>query len=84
MDFTFPSARYWATKIILNLALVAIKAQDSGKLLRLPSSTPILSAYTIALKSLPFATKNITYPKKKYFRIIFRLPFHDLDFFELI
>ena len=28
--------------------------------------------------------ENITYPKKKYFRNIFRLPFHDFDFFELI
>ena len=27
--------------------------------------------------------ENTTYPKK-YFRIIFRLPFHDFDFFELI
>ena len=27
--------------------------------------------------------ENITYPKK-LFRIIFRLPFHDFDFFELI
>ena len=33
--------------------------------------------------AVPFATK--TWPtRKKYFRIIFRLPFHDFDFFELI
>ena len=32
---------------------------------------------------LPFATKTLP-TRKKYFRIIFRLPFHDFDFFELI
>ena len=31
----------------------------------------------------PFATKTLP-TRKKYFRIIFRLPFHDFDFFELI
>ena len=33
---------------------------------------------------LPFATKTLPTRKKKYFRIIFWLPFHDFDFFELI
>ena len=32
---------------------------------------------------IPFATKTLP-TRKKYFRIIFRLPFHDFDFFELI
>ena len=32
---------------------------------------------------VPFATKTLP-TRKKYFRIIFRLPFHDFDLFELI
>ena len=35
------------------------------------------------LGCLPFATKTLP-TRKKYFRIIFRLPFHDFAFFELI
>ena len=34
-------------------------------------------------RSPPFATKTLP-TRKDYFRIIFRLPFHDFDFFELI
>ena len=39
--------------------------------------------YTSPLCRIPFATKTLP-TRKKYFRIIFRLPFHDFDFFELI
>ena len=33
--------------------------------------------------ALPFATKTLP-TRKKYFRTIFRLPFHNFDFFEFI
>ena len=47
------------------------------------TSQGVTAGWTPQARRLPFATKTLP-TRKNYFRIIFRLPFHDFDFFELI
>ena len=85
-DITSVEAHWWnfilnseCTVWALGLVQQAAGARRGGIL---PPVRLILHPFSNFFE-LPFAMKTLP-TRKNYFRIIFRLPFHDFDFFELI